>query len=603
MFGKSDNQKHKSWVVALAATFLFSATAAIVVWQNSRLTVLYDLCGVLENAYRISLGDIPYRDFPFPYAPLTFVIQAAIIKLTGAVYWHHIYYAAAIGGLGTLLAWRIMRHLLVKTIPSANLVAFLLAIPLTILGIYCIFPHPFYDPDGVFVVLLSILLLLRLEKKNFPAWKTILVGILLVVTLFVKQNIGISFLGTTILSVIVLILINLRRRESVKGYLYLLAGIFIGLAIGVLIINFTAGLDNYWFWTMTYAKMRRAPSWTDMLSVYQDWSLIIWLILFALGACLLWKNEFVKSWKIALAVVLMSAPFVWTVVYLFLDADASERAERLVGVFPFVMIAAFVIGIFGLKQVRGIVSFLPFIVIATLHGVFLSQQLWGSTYAVWVLLLILVAACLPSLFQLSKSESSVWISIFAAIIAVCLIISGGFYVYSNERLDYVSFDDGEMAHSTLPQLNGLSMRGSYIPDFEELVEYTNREIPSDDGILILPGEDLFNYTTGRHPHFPVILFDVTNNPLSPEAILEQVKTRDIRWLIVKNDLEIEVDKTIDDKDRILETLKPEFKHIESLNNYEIYRRKIPGETDDDEDDNSDNGDDNNSDDSGNTDEN
>jgi len=53
-----------------------------------------------------------------------------------------------------------------------------------------------------------------------------------------------------------------------------------------------------------------------------------------------------------------------------------------------------------------------------------------------------------------------------------------------------------------------------------------------------------------------------------------------------------VDKTIDDKDHILEVLKPDFKHIESLDNYEIYRRKQPGETDDeDEDDNGNDGDD------------
>ena len=93
-----------------------------------------------------------------------------------------------------------------------------------------------------------------------------------------------------------------------------------------------------------------------------------------------------------------------------------------------------------------------------------------------------------------------------------LIIAGSFYIYSNERLDYVDFEDGEMAHSTLPQLQGLSMRGDWIPDFEELVAYTDREIPRDAGILYLPGEDLFYYTTGRRPHFPVLLFDVTNNP-------------------------------------------------------------------------------------------
>src|SRR5712691_4391213 len=70
-------------VTIACGLFLFLATAAVVVWQNSRLAVLWDLSYVLENSYRISLGDIPYRDFPFPHAPLTFLIQAAIIKLAG----------------------------------------------------------------------------------------------------------------------------------------------------------------------------------------------------------------------------------------------------------------------------------------------------------------------------------------------------------------------------------------------------------------------------------------------------------------------------------------------------------------------------------------
>jgi hypothetical protein len=74
-----DNRKH-DWV---AASLLALAAAAIVVWQNSRLAVLWDLSYILENAHRIAQGQIPYRDFPFPYAPLTFLIQAALIKLGG----------------------------------------------------------------------------------------------------------------------------------------------------------------------------------------------------------------------------------------------------------------------------------------------------------------------------------------------------------------------------------------------------------------------------------------------------------------------------------------------------------------------------------------
>ena len=134
------------------------------------------------------------------------------------------------------------------------------------------------------------------------------------------------------------------------------------------------------------------------------------------------------------------------------------------------------------------------------------------------------------------------------------------------------------------------MRGSYIPDFEELVKYTNDNIPRDDGILLLPGEDLFYYTTGRHPHFNVLLFDVTNNPYNAAEIRERVIASDIEWIIVKNDTQIEADTMIDSKEAIFDMLKPDFRNVESLNNYEIYKRRHADDPKD-EDDSGDNGDD------------
>src|ERR1043165_7452390 len=99
---KTAAEKLWPWHDWVAALLLFAASAAVVVWQNSRLGVLWDAGYILENASRISRGDVPYRDFPFPYAPLTFLTQAALIKLTGRVFWHHIVYCAAVGGLANV---------------------------------------------------------------------------------------------------------------------------------------------------------------------------------------------------------------------------------------------------------------------------------------------------------------------------------------------------------------------------------------------------------------------------------------------------------------------------------------------------------------------
>src|SRR5713226_3712573 len=93
----------------LIAALLFAASAAVVVWQNSRLTILWDVSYVLENAARIAAGDIPYRDFPLPYAPLTFALQAAFVRLFGRVYWYHIAYAALACGIATAMTFAVAR--------------------------------------------------------------------------------------------------------------------------------------------------------------------------------------------------------------------------------------------------------------------------------------------------------------------------------------------------------------------------------------------------------------------------------------------------------------------------------------------------------------
>src|SRR6202171_1005233 len=131
--------RRRLWTSILASLFLFLATALVVVWQNSRLAVLWDLSYTLENSYRISLGDVPYRDFPFAHAPLTFLIQAALIQLTGRVFWHTTASGAVIVGLSTVLPWRILLNVLRNVVSRPRLHAFLWSLPLIPLGIYCVF--------------------------------------------------------------------------------------------------------------------------------------------------------------------------------------------------------------------------------------------------------------------------------------------------------------------------------------------------------------------------------------------------------------------------------------------------------------------------------
>jgi hypothetical protein len=563
----------QDWILTL---FLFGATAAVVVWQNSRVGILWDLSYILENAYRISLGEVPYRDFPFPYPPLTFLVQAAFIKLTGRGFFHHILYCAAMGGLATVLTWRILLNILDGVVTSARLVAFLLSTPLIVLGIYCIFPHPFYDPDCTFAILLCLLLLQQTENKGFPPLRTFLTGGALVIPLLIKQNTGLAFLGSTGLVLVALTLLNGWHQQPRRGYVWLIAGGVVGVTTALLLIQLTAGLDNYLHWTVQFAASRRMPPLADMLSPYWDDRLPIGVAAFVTGGLLLGSNRQGRRWQTLLAAVLMLGPFIWTLASLFTEEDLSEPGERLLALWPLWLLVSGGVALWGLWkkwQYPSISLALPFILIVTVQGAFLSQQVWGSTYGIWPLLLLLVASTLRTLISLMPETASQVALPFAVGLAVSLLGSGGHYLWTNERLDYAKLLEGERVHSTLPVLTGLSIRGHWLADFEELVHFAESNIPRQDGLIIIPGEDLFYYTTGRHPQFPVVMFDHTINPYSPTEILQLSRVREIRWLVVKRDLQLE-GEPVEDKAQLLELLSLEFTPVTKLRNYIVYRRNL-----------------------------
>jgi hypothetical protein len=596
------------WLIALCVAV---ASAAIVIWQNSHVAVLWDLSYILENSYRMSLGQIPYRDFPFPYAPLTFLTQAALIKLTGRVFFHHVIYCAIVNGLSVLLTWRILLRILYAT-TNKRLVALVLTIPLAVLSVYGIFPHPFYDCDCTFVVLICLFLLSRFQHRAAEGTpengdaaipvgsllESFFAGVLLIIPFFIKQNTGGAFLISAVGCLVLLFLIDIYSRRNITKYILLLAGLIMSLGVAILLIHHFAGLHNYYKWTFRFAAQQRMPAFADMIGMYKDTGTVWWLLPVVVGLILMWLSR--RNRQIGwLSMVFILVPFVWPVIYLVLDNDASERAERLVNLWPSVLILS-VVAILPVIRRRSVADLLiPAIVIATVHGAFFSQQLWGSTYALWPMFVILIAFVTSALCwgggssvmegssdisqALLNGQVTISAFVLASVISFSLLIAGAFYVRSHERLGYADLDDGDLAHSTNPALKGMATRGSWLTDFDELVAYADKEIPREDGILCLPGEDLFYYTTGRRPQFPVVMFDHTVNPYSPQEIVDIARERNINWLIVKNDLQLE-EEPIERKDELMNLLMQQFESVESLNNYEIYKRTSADEDDDGDDD-------------------
>ena len=619
--------RRRDWIAALG---LFAATAAAIVWQNAHLAVLWDLSYVLDTADRMALGQVPYRDFPLVHAPLTFLVQAAIVRLAGRVYWHHIVYVSVMGGLGTVLAWRITLEELRDRVGAAWAIALLLAAPLTVLGIYCIFPHPSYDCDCAFWILVALWALQRAESGG--AGRGFAAGALACVPLFFKQNMGLLFLAAVAgLSLALLIALGIRRADTppdARGARILpalLAGVSATLVAAALVLHFTAGIGNYLHWTIRVAGQRRLPSFRDMLGVYLDPSLLWTLPSIAAGTVLLRLGSREASsrmgageasaalpsgakvrdpldafpahkplmrvprpgrfqagalrvpdrWLAVAAFALLAAPFFFTLCSLVLSGDADTRGDALLALWPLLMILAAVAALWNLYRRRAALTLralLPFVVLVAINGTLMSQQLWGSTYAIWPLLVLLLAEIVAALDGVGGSLSRAWpVPGLAILIAATLLVCGGLYTASEERLSYARFPAGPALRSVFPQLAGLATPGPYLPQFDELLRFAAAHIPSGDGLILIPGEDLFYYASGRVPRFPLLLFDPTTDPYSPQEVAALVRSRQIHWLIVKRNLQLTADAT-PDRAALLAAVEREFKPVARLGGYDIYRR-------------------------------
>ena len=559
----------------VAAATLLVATAAFTLWQNARVAVLWDIGFLLDTSYRWSLGQLPYKDLPFPYAPLTFLLHTALIKFFGRVYLPHIFYAALAGGAATLLTWRILLHLL-KPLDRAWLLATTLAAPLTVLGIYSIYPHPIYDSDCILAVLLSLYLLQRAEISPAPSSPTrnALAGAACVLPLFIKQNIGLPFLLITLAAIAAIAIYRRLERATIAPQRWFFTGALTAFAAALLTLHATVGLHNYLYWTIAFAAQRRLPGLGLILGIYRQPSLLWTLPAAVIALILLHRHSPGAPWPrrglggtlyCCAAVLLLAAPFLWIIATLA-DSnsnDPSDRAAQLLALWPHLLLLSAALALWKLRRPPTFATLLPLILLAAIHGVFLSQQLWGSTYAIWPLLILLIASLL--------SQVPTVASPLAAIIAATFLLCGGLYAASLDRLSYIHLE-GPEAHATLPALRGLATPGPWIPGFEELVRFTDAEIPANDPILLVPGEDPFYFATGRAPQFPILLFDAATDPYTPQQTLDQARAHNIRWLIVTRNLQLN-GPPHPDLHAILRTLQPDFILYRSLTNYDVYRSK------------------------------
>ena len=97
----------------------------------------------------------------------------------------------------------------------------------------------------------------------------------------------------------------------------------------------------------------------------------------------------------------LAAPFIYTLASLLIYDDADERGDSLAGALAAAALARGRAG--DRESVPSAATaftariFFRSIILAAIGGTLMSQQLWGSTYAIWPLLALLIAELLAVL--------------------------------------------------------------------------------------------------------------------------------------------------------------------------------------------------------------
>ena len=533
---------------------LFVASAAFVLWRNSEVGVLVDISWILNNATRIARGDVPYVDFQLAQTPGEFLMQAALIRLFGPEYPVQIAYAAIVGGLGTVMTYAVVARLLREVGPASRTIGALLAIPLIPLGVYAIYPHPFYDPDACVLAVAAIWAVVVALDRSSPAIGGV-AGVLLTLPLAMKQNIGGPFLVTI---VAILAVAAWRRTEARRVVRLIAVGLLSSLAVELVLVQFAFGLDRYVAGTVGYAAAGRGVG----LDRVAD---------FAAPAVVAIGGSFALRWMPVARRVTFVAGALLLLAVLFVDLPVPLLFAP--GAIPPLLVLACVLAAERMRvQGYSVGSALPFVLLGTTLGAVESQGLQGSTYGIFPLLVIAVACALRDAVWLLPARR-VAIGRAAAAFVLLLSVSGAVYTVSNLRLRFVDVNAaGPIERSSFPTLAGLSAHGPYVADLDAILVWARDHIPANESVAFVPGEDPVYFALDRSPPLPTVLFlfgDVAT-PYTPSEIAQIADERGLAWVVVKDHPQLLTE--LPDEAELVRALTSSATLVQRIGPYRVYRR-------------------------------
>lgn len=568
----------------LFVILLIDITVGIVILQTLRITPLIDYSYQVENAYRIFQGDIPYKDYFLVLPPGTYVLMAAVMKLTNG-YSH-------IGQIGLTVGISFFTILLTTLIMKRQKESskFLIATVLLLLVFtgQSIYPFPLYDFFAVLFILLHLYLFILFKESKRPML-LFTVGILATLPSYFKQNIGLVYEALIILSWIIP-LIRFPVKKNILFVFYITCGMVASHGLFLLYLVSHGALNQFYYQTFVFPKAAKntAVEMNIILGQYQYYfsllrsflSPIFILTLFIAVSDIIRRKTNLGKGSSGLSFFFRTLPSniitisaIGLAIYLqrnysFLSLYNDTVLCLYVSAY-LLMVPTTIYSFFHtVTFAEAIEALFPITLIGAMNATYLSHHIVGSSYSLWPLLAIMIPIIINLLYCIVP-----WIrwQYPVSVLVVFVVFQQFLYVKGNNYYEYIK-TDGDIVLSKNSRLFGLSTPGPWIPRMESMINYVDQNIPQSDRVAFLPSEDPFFAVTGRHNPIGFSQMNDSTYPVHP-AMIQEIYEKQIPWLIIKTKFQLSDNLSVANPLNPVFSLQKYYEENTVLDGYVIYKRR------------------------------
>ncbi len=533
----------KSFLLTLV---LGLAAGVMTAWQSLTATPLVDYAYQVENAYRIFLGQMPYRDFFLVLTPGTYLLTAFVMKLYGGYSHIPLVFACMFVSFFTVIT----TFFVIKRFIKDPIIQGALLLPLLFTG-HVIYPFPLYDIWCVAAIVFHIWLFLVITDRPRRWWWYVPLGVMATVPVFFKQNTGAAYLAG-FFSVVGVWALRWRKRNDFVLFIVFFGGVVLTLAAFVGWLISQQAFMPFIRQTIEFPRVMKSPEielkairgeYLRYFSLLRDGSLHF--AAFLLGAVSL---ELVKKMAgsdagpsathkiriLSLGIFLAMMAVVIHYMYLLVIRAPEIHLYTIIVLYAFisVYIVTIIQMVFRFVTTRSahMLGFLiPLPIVLAANATYLSHHVVGSAYGLWPLFVILTAIAVHDFRRIFPTTKTTVFVVLGSLF-LCGILAMSLLRKDAQR--YVSLD-GARQTARDGKLRGLTVNGTWITEMEELFRYADATIPKNEPVAFLPGEDPFFAVTGRTNPLSFSQLQLGTYPVDYGAMAQIIADSGAEWVILK----------------------------------------------------------------------